>query len=187
MLQQIGCLTGPLHAQQGYVHLYQQSLNESLSLITNTTYGLMLFHLFPPHAPGIYLPDKNEFTIRDMNNVTGYFNNLVLADHTLAKLREALEKSGEWDNTWVIVSADHSWRYSREYDGQRDYRVPFLVDPPGKTLPVTYAEAFNTAITRRLITSILQGEITNSSQAVADWLNTNAKPRPTTQGKLIWP
>jgi hypothetical protein len=187
MLQQFGCLAGPLHAQQGYVHLYQQSLNESLSLITNTTYGLMLFHLFPPHAPGIYLSDKNEFTIRDMSSVTGYFNNLALADHTLAKLRLALEKSGEWDKTWIIVSADHSWRYSREYDGHRDYRVPFLVDPPGKTLPVTYSQPFNTAITRKLIVAILQGQITNSTQAVADWLKVNAHPRPTAQSNLIAP
>ena len=185
MLQQIGCLAGPLHAQQGYIHLYQQSLNESLSLVTNTSYGLMLLHLFPPHAPGIYLPDKDEFTTRDMNTATGYFNNLVLADRTLAKLREALEKSGEWNHTWIIVSADHSWRYSREYDGRHDYRVPFLVDPPGKTLPVNYTEPFNTAITRRLITAILQGEITNSTQAVADWLKANAKPRPPTQGRFV--
>jgi hypothetical protein len=187
MLQQIGTLAGPLHARQGYVRLYQQSLNESLSLITNTTYGLMLFHLFPPHAPGIYLPEKDEFTIRDMDKVTGYFNNLVLADRTLAQLSQALEKSGEWDSTWVIVSADHSWRYSREYDGQRDYRVPFLIDPPGKTEAVTYSQPFNTAITRRLILAILQGQITNSTQAVADWLAVNARSRPTTQGSLVAP
>ena len=147
----------------------------------------MLFHLFPPHATGIYLPEKDEFTIRDMDKVTGYFNNLVLADRTLAQLRQALEKSGEWDSTWVIVSADHSWRYSREYDGQRDYRVPFLIDPPGKTEAVTYSQPFNTAITRRLILAILQGQITNSTQAVADWLAVNARSRPTTQGSLVAP
>ena len=72
------------------------------------------------------------------------------------------------------MSADHSWRYSREYDGQHDYRVPFLVNPPGSNGPAVYPQSFNTVATRGLIEAILRGEITNSTQAVADWLQAHA-------------
>jgi hypothetical protein len=187
MWRQIQCLSGPLHARQDTVAMYQQCLAESTALVTNTAYGLMLFHMFPPHYPGIYLRDKNQFTARKMDTAAGYFNNLALADRTLGKLRHALEMSGEWETTWTIVSADHSWRFSREYDGQHDYRVPFLVNPPGANRPVVYSQSFNTVATRSLIEAILRGEITNRTQAVADWLKVNAPEKVTVPGTLIGP
>lgn len=187
MWGQIRCLTGSIQIRQDVVPMYQQCLAESTSLVTNSAYGLILLHMFPPHGPGIYLRDKNQFTARKMDTATGYFNNLALADRTLEKLRHALETSGEWESTWIIVSADHSWRYSREYDGQRDYRVPFLVNPPGTNAPAVYSQPFNTVATRSLIEAILRGEITNRTQAVADWLQAHAPARATVEGKLIVP
>ena len=184
--RQIASLTGPLHARQGFVDMYQQSLVESLSLVTNETYGLIFLHLYPPHLPSIYLRDKNQFTIRKTDGVTGYFNNLALADRTLGKLRHALETSGEWETTWIILSADHSWRTSRAYDGQRDYRVPFLVNPPGTNIPVVYSQSFNTVETRFLIQAILRGEVTNLA-ATADWLDAHTRPKQTVKGQFIEP
>jgi hypothetical protein len=187
MWRQIQCLTGPLHARQDTVAMYQQCLAESTALITNTAYGLTLLHMFPPHFPGIYLRDKDQFTARKMDTATGYFNNLALADRTLGKFRQALVASGEWDTTWFIVSADHSWRYSREYDGQHDFRVPFLVNPPGPNEPAVYSQPFNTVATRYLIEAILRGEITNRTQAVADWLQIHAPARATLQSVTVEP
>ena len=49
-----------------------------------------------------------------------YFDNLALADHELGELlRKRSEASGQRDNTWIILSADHSWRRSKSYDGRR--------------------------------------------------------------------
>jgi len=185
MWQQIQCLAGPLHVRQAFVDMYHQSLAESTSLVTNSTYGLVLLHMFPPHAPGIYLRDKDQFTVHNLDKVGGYFNNLALADRTLGQLRQALISSGKWDTTWIIVSADHSWRDAANYDGRRDYRVPFLVNPPGPNGPMVYTQAFNTVATRFLIQAILRGEITNTTQSVADWLQANAPARATVPGTLI--
>jgi hypothetical protein len=187
MLRQIECLGGPWHIQQGFVKMYRQSLADSLHLVTNVTYGLIFLHLLPPHSPGIYLPDKDQLTIQRVNAVTGYFNNLALADRTLGKLRHALETSGEWETTWIIVSADHSWRGSRAYDGQRDYRVPFLVNPPRANTSVVYSQPFNTVATENLVLAILRGQIPNTTSAVAAWLEADAKPRPTVESKFIMP
>ena len=57
--------------------------------------------------------------------------------------------------------------------------MPFLVNPPGPNGPAVYSEPFNTVATRFLIQAILSGEITNRTQAVADWLHTHTKAKET--------
>lgn len=185
---QLACLTGPLHIRQGFVNMYQQSLADSKSLVTNNIYGLILLHFYPPHLPALYLPAEQGFTLRNQGAVTGYFNNLMLADRTLGELRRALEKSGEWDRTWIILSADHAWRTSSAYDGQRDYRVPFLVKTPGVSHAATTSKAFNTTVTHDLILAILARHIDPTTQSVAAWLEANAPDRPVfTKGQFNHP
>lgn len=176
--RELGCLAGTIHLRQLYADVCRASLTESLALVTNSMYGLILLHLPPPHRPGIYRPEKDQYTIYGMPKVTGYFNNLMLADHFLGKLRQAMEKSGQWDKTWVIMSADHSWRESRLYDGRRDLRVPFLVKAPGQSKAITLSSQMNTLLTHDLILAILRGEIIDQQNA-AVWLDTHLSAQPT--------
>jgi hypothetical protein len=172
---QLLALTGPFHIRQLTIDMLVNGLADSVSLVTNANYNLILLHLPPPHSPGVYLPEKNAFTIYGMSSVVGYFNNLALADHELGVLRQAMERSGEWDKTWVILSADHSWRYSKRYDGKRDYHIPFLVKPPGSSDTTIYSRQFNTVLTHDLILAALEGKVTNR-QDVAAWIDTHGQP-----------
>jgi hypothetical protein len=181
MLREIATCSSQPHIRSDTVRLYLDTMTESLSLVTNATYGLILLHLFPPHAPYLYLPDKKQFTIWAVPGAQGYFNNLQLADRSLGELRRAMETSGEWDKTWLIVSADHSWRTSYVYDGQRDYRVPYLVKPPGAGEPMNYSRQFNTVLTHDLILAILRGEVANQ-QNTADWLDARGMQAPPVTG-----
>jgi hypothetical protein len=197
--QQIDSLTETVHLRRLFLNIHVASLQASLPLVTNAAYGLILLHLPAPHRPGIYLPDQDRFTavgMAHMSKVTAYFDNLVLADREFGKLRRAMEASGQWDKTWVIHSADHSWRESKLYDGQRDFRVPYLIKPPGspreinqpgslgratgpisrgKTASADYTRPFNTVLTHDLILAILRGEVTDG-QNVAPWLDAHAEP-----------
>ena len=157
------------HVTRIYIDTYRAMLADSLSVVTNASYGLVYLHLPPPHWPGIFVPATGGFSLAEQPMAPGYFNNLVLADHTLGKLRQALEASGEWDKSWLILSADHSWRASHTYDGQRDLRVPFLIKLPGASTPATCSTPINTSLTHDLILAILRGELTNQTQTVA-WL-----------------
>jgi arylsulfatase A-like enzyme len=170
MLSQIGCLASDLQHERLYANACRQMMTESLSLATNTTYGLMLLHLPPPHRPGIYLPDKDQFSLLSQPAVPGYFNNLVFADRWLGKLRRALEDSGLWSQTWLLLSADHSWRASSLYDHRRDLRVPFLLKTGGEPASMTYSSRFNTVLTRDLILAILRGQV-GSQQDISAWLD----------------
>lgn len=179
---QISSLTETIHLRLRFIAVHRDSLQVSLTLVTNAAYGLTLLHLPAPHKPGIYLPDQRQFTIRPMTKPTGYFNNLALADRELGQLRRAMELSGQWDKTWIIFSADHSWRESRLYDNQHDFRVPFLVKAPGTNESTIYPKPFNTILTHDLILAILRGEITNQ-QNLPPWLDQHGKPLPTLEGE----
>ena len=179
--QQIASLAWPFRGRQIFINMCQNSLKDSLSVSGDPKYGLILLHLPPPHAPGVYLPEKNQFTCLGMSRPASYFNNLVLADHELGALRRGMETAGQWDKSWVILSADHSWRASQSYDGVRDYRVPFLIKPPGGGQSLTYSNPLNTLLTHDLILAILQGQVTNQPSA-ASWLDAHAEPDlPVTQ------
>jgi hypothetical protein len=175
MQRQLACLAWPIYQRQIFINMCQGSLKDALSVAVNPTYGMILLHLPPPHYPGIYLPEKKEFTCMGIPRPASYFNNLALADHELGALRQAMEKTGQWDKTWVILSADHSWRQSQSYDGKRDYRVPFLVKPAGASQSMTYSNQFNTVLTRDLILAILHHQLSDQA-SVAEWLNTRISP-----------
>lgn len=171
---QLTSVVWPLDMRQIYADLCQDSLHTAVALSTNTDYGLTLLHLPPPHRPGIYSATKHKVSIWDtifrMSATKGYFNNLTLADNELGEIRRTMEAAGQWDKTWIIVSADHSWRSSADFDGHRDFRVPFFVKPPGPANPVLYSQQFNTILTHDLILAILRGQLANQ-QNVVDWLD----------------
>ena len=154
--------------------LHRDNLRAALGVATNATYGLTLLHLPAPHKPGVYLPDQDRFTVGFSSLTQGYFNNLVLADREFGQIRRAMESAGLWDKTWVILSSDHSWRQSGYFDGKRDFRVPFMVKPPGGHLTLDYDKRFNTLVTHDLILALLKNEITNQPD-VANWLDAHGK------------
>ena len=170
MVDQLSCLGGPFHGRRLFIDLCRSSIQEAVAAVTNSNYGLVYLHLPPPHKPGVYLPDKDAFTACGMDKATGYFNNLTLADRALGKMRHAMVETGEWDKTWFILSADHSWRQSAVYDGRRDLRVPFLVKAPDQSESLTYSAKINTVLTRNLILAMLKREITNEVD-VAKWID----------------
>jgi arylsulfatase A-like enzyme len=137
-----------------------------------------LLHLPPPHTPGIYLPREKRFTYWPMSRIAGYQNNLALADLELGEIRRAMESYGEWDKTWIIISADHSRQQTVTDQSLIDHRVPFVIKPPGQNVPVIYAPAINTVLTHNLILAILRGEVANQP-ALVNWLDANGKPLPT--------
>jgi Sulfatase len=177
MWREIGCIPWSFHIRRIYIGVCHDGLRESLSLATNNVYGLTLLHLPPPHTPGVYLPDKDQFTYWGMPKPVGYLGNLALADKELGRIRLAMEASGQWDKTWLIVSADHSLGGS--LFGGEDRRVPFIVKPPGANNPVTYSPQFNTIVTHDLILAILRGEIASQRELVP-WLDNHGKPLSTT-------
>ena len=113
----------------------------------------------------------------------GYLDNLALVDRTVGELRRAMERAGTWDQTTVVISADHWWRTEMWSRGpfltkedaalsgtKMDHRIPFVVKLAGQQEPVIYDHPFNTVLTHDLLLALLRGEV-SSPQTVAAWLD----------------
>ena len=149
--------------------------DHALEIAADPQIGLALLHLPVPHPPAIYDRISGAFTSRGGS----YLDNVALADRTLGELRDAIEKAGLGGRTAILVSADHGlraylWRgttlWTREDEGvshQDVMGVPFLVKFPGQKPGVCYTKPFNAILTRRLITGILKGDITDSTAVIS--------------------
>ncbi len=175
MLTQIWSLVSPLQQRRMQIDLYRKSLENARALVRDGRYGLVFLHLPGPHYPGIYDAAKDAFTLTSFSLTRGYFQNLQLTDKTMGILRSDMEQVGQWDRSWVIISSDHWWRDARRYDGQLDYRVPFILKAPGKNQPMIYGATLNTVISKDLVLAILRREISTLPEAAA-WLDTHPAP-----------
>lgn len=142
-------------------------------LISNPELNLLFFHFSIPHAPYIGRTD--------LDGKETYFNSLEVANDTLKRLRETLEKSGQWDDTILIVSSDHWWRFKEQKDfnylpeeaqkkALNDIRIPFIIKFAAQKERKDYEPSFNTVITKELILAIFKNEI-ESSEELTSWLD----------------
>lgn len=166
--------------REKYTVRYQRVLESALKAAVDPDLDLVFVHSPAPHPPGIYDRTKNDFSLASTN---GYIDNLELVDRTIGELRRAMESAGVWDQTTVIISADHWWRtemwrrgpfWTSEDEavsgGKMDHRIPFVVKLAGQREQLTYTAGFNTIVTHDLILALMHGEV-SSPDSVAAWLD----------------
>jgi len=159
-----------VYDRQERIKLFSLLLSRALEWAADPSIGLVLLHLPVPHPPSIYSPPEGALT---PNGRMGYLDNLLLADRAMGLLRGSIEEAGLWNQSAVLVSADHGWRTSfwRNEPGwtateeaasrQDTSAVPFLLKLPGQTSGAVYEKALPTVVTRRLIIEILSGRLTD--------------------------
>lgn len=103
-------------------------------------------HYKTPHWPFYYNPEAERLEL--FKRYT-YSDNLRWADKLLGEVMRDLKALGIWDDTLLIVIADHYYRGKTKsyYDGPKrgsdDTRVPLLMKLPGMTQAVSYDEPYN--------------------------------------------
>jgi hypothetical protein len=162
-------------------HYVEEAIRNSLNVVTNGAYSLALLHLPLPHSPSLFDPAHEHLVTFGRLFPKGYFDNLQLTDRVLGQFRAAMEKSGQWDKTWLLISADHSWRKSSGYDGRSDHRIPFILKPPGHASAISYAPLLNTVVTKDLILALLRGEV-RDLPAAETWLYARLGKIPSYEG-----
>ena len=159
----------PWRPRQYHIETCLRILKDAKKAVTDSKLGLILVHFPVPHKPYIYDRDKDDFTLVNYS-ISGYLDNLVLADRILGELRRTMETAGIWENTTVLLTSDHSWRSSALFDGKEDHRVPFILKLAGQKDGVIYKPAFNTIIIHDLLLAVLRGEL-SSPKSVVSWLD----------------
>lgn len=130
---------------------------------------LVFLHLPVTHAPFYYDAATGTDAVR-LRPVAGYLDHLQLADRVLGGIRLAIDEAGVASRTTLLVSSDHWYREADLLDGGMDHRVPFLVRFPDGSRGLRYSAPFNTILSRRLATAIMDGEIHNAAGAAA-WID----------------
>lgn len=137
---------------------HRQLLSRAEDAVVHRGRGLTWVHLAVPHGPWIW--DRTRGAPEWFRTApSGYLDNLVLADLSLARLRARMEQAGVWNETAVIVTADHPWRVSTTFDGRSDPRVPLLVKLPGQSGAATIPAPFDAVRIRELAGRLLAGEV----------------------------
>ncbi len=163
---------------------YEFAAREANALAADQNFDFVYIHLPIPHPPAIY--DRRTAQL-DVTTKHSYLDNVALADVCFGNLRRAMEQSGTWQKSTVIVTADHWWRtyfwrdgpYWGPEDSQTAGRrmpedtVPLMIKLAGNQGPFIYSREFNTVITRKMIMQILKQGIPSNSE-LARWLDTNA-------------
>ena len=160
MYQQIKMLLiGPArhYAQRKEAYLGVQ--NHTKRLVSSFDYDLIMIHNPIPHYPYFY-----QQPWWDDRSPQGYANALKLVDLSLGEIRRIMEEQGTWDQTNIIISADHGQHI--RYNGQEELRIPFIVKLANQKEPVVYEPAFNTVITQELVLAILRREISSPNELV---------------------
>jgi len=165
---------------------YKSILRTALRMVTSADLDLVFVHWPIPHPFGIY--DGKTHALGGVAE-SNYMDNLELVDETLVQLRQALETSGLWDSTSILVTSDHSFRrelwkefsshenIARMLETVNNFQVPFILKLAGKRLPTVYGNAFNLVLVHDLSLALLQGEVSTAAEFVR-WMDHNRQRFP---------
>lgn len=141
--------------------------------------GFLFVHFPTPHPFPIYNRRERSF---NLNGSLDYFDNVALVDRTLGELRRTLEQAGLWDQTAVLVTADHGLRpgawighlgWTQELDQltgrEVPVRVPFILKLPGHAPPASVETSFSNSLAAGLGLAVLSGAVSTPAEA-ATWL-----------------
>jgi len=157
--------------RSAHIARIEQLTAASVRAVSDSTRRLIFLHLPIPHFPPVWDARHDRYSLLRISP-RAYFDNLVLADNILSRIRIAIDRGATAEPTFLIVTSDHPWRYG-PIDGRVGGKIPFFVrTPSAKRIEVS---SHVDAVRLRALTSqLLDGKLT-TAQAVASWL---ASPRP---------
>lgn len=160
------------------IHAVKVVTENAVRMLRDRRLNFVLIHVPAPHPPGIWNISRHDFAFSD----TDYLDNYELADAVLGQIRGALESTGEWDRTTLLVTSDHPYRvqlWMNEHiwnaemtavAGTRKYPyVPFFLKLPFQRQAVPYGREFNNVLSGSLLLEVLQGNVSTPEQAIA-WI-----------------
>jgi hypothetical protein len=177
---------------QARLNMYLSTLEEAKKITTDNTFGVALIHWSVPHDPTIY--DRKTASFNPVKG-SSYIDNLALVDRTLGEIRRDMEAAGTWENSVILITADHPMRKATSKRLLRqlkkvdetlkiklDTRVPFVLKLAGQKEGVVYDNQFNTVLTRDLFLALMRGDI-STPESVLRWLDQNRSTAGTILGE----
>ncbi len=170
--------TDEIDARQ-HISDYVTLVDAADRILEDPSAGFVLIHMPIPHPYGIYDRKTQQFSVEH----TDYLDNVALADNYLMHVRSKLEQSGQWDNSTIVVMADHSWRtelmwkdspeWTKEEGvasggGQFDERPAYVVKLAEQHTGARIDAPFSAMNTRKLFDAVLAQKI-RSKEELSEW------------------
>lgn len=141
---------------------------QAARIVSDDLFDLTLVHWPLPHAPFFY--DASSGSSRASNRgAAGYLDQLILTDLMLGEILALVEMEHDCRRSTIILSSDHWWRASEQFDGQLDRRVPFMVRFPQERKSTQSLQKFETRNTADLILKLMTGAISDHDD-LSTWL-----------------
>jgi hypothetical protein len=153
----------PWWSRHSHIERYAATVDSARSMASDTTLNVVFVHFAMPHEPWIFDRQSNDFTLFRLSP-RGYFDNLVLSDHALRAVREAMERANVWDRTTVIVLSDHQWRTATRVMGAGGTTIPFIVKLGGGTTPVAHAGLLDAMVLSDLVARMIAGQVSDGPE-----------------------
>jgi hypothetical protein len=118
----------------------------------------VFLHLPHTHNPFIWNPETRQPDLPAHPwDRRGYLRNLPWADEAFAGIRGAMEASGVWDRSTVLVSGDHGYRNAAAlgYAGE-ELHVPFMLKSPAPLTPLDPDAPLETIRTTEILDGLLE-------------------------------
>lgn len=145
----------PLWYRMIKIEEFHRSVAAAASAAADERFDLVAIHAGFPHSPWVFDAERKQLSLFKAK----YLDNIALTDHYLALVRRAMQESGVWDRTTIIITADHG---NREWDGEDIHTVgavPFLMKLPQQRQGRDIDCDFDVIVLRRLIEGLLRGQV----------------------------
>ncbi len=157
-----------------HIQTYRIILEAARKDSANPSFQLVFVHWPVPHHPYIYDGARGDFSLE---KETSYVDNLVLADRTLGEVRKEMERAGVWDDSIILITADHGLKTSRQGHSLGRADVVFLLKLPHQRQEVVCPTPFCTVLIPDLILKLLQEERIDPDSVMA-WIRQSPWVRP---------
>jgi hypothetical protein len=120
-------------------------------------------HVLLPHAPAILNPDLSYRSVDEtgwsISDLKQYESNLQAMDTMIGRLMDELKRAGKFDNSVIVLLADHTWRFDPDWStgrltGPRTH-VPLIVKGPFQTQTASVDARYETKDLGALIESLI--------------------------------
>lgn len=152
----------------------QQGVHTLAGWIADRRLGFIWAHFGCPHPPGMAAS-------RGGHRRPNYFDNLVLVDDIVGRVRSELKRNGRWNDSIVVITGDHGlrrnvWEDRPFWTSEEDYllrsrrreQVPLIIHLPGQTEHISVSEEMSGLVLHDLILEWTQNRLTQPG-ALLSW------------------
>lgn len=160
----------PVFSYRGeHIASIKRSIELGAAAAADPQLDAIFLHLPLPHSPYVYDQKRETMTVLKFGP-NAYYEQMALADRSFGEIRRAMETAGTWEQSIVLVTSDHGWRFAGAHGTRRDHRVPFILKLPGKSTAAVYDRAFRAWEANAILLAALSGELSDAT-AIATWLD----------------